>query len=138
MKNESGTWEEWVSMKQGDKYLNDDSLIYDWLYMIRQICKDTKISFYDYRRQFKSLANHWLQHGKHDTSCSDPVITDGQKLWNEYFEMFFKTKKGEPFNALDAFNCSLPGFFYKRYRSIWSTIIYRIDQLLFWCRYCRH
>jgi len=137
MKNEKSKtdiWETWNSMKQGDKYLNDKSLIDDWLFMIRILCKDTKISFSGYRRQFISLAKYWLKYGEHDTSCGDPVIIHGQKIWDEYFEIFVKIEKGEHLNALDAWNSMLPGTAYAQYRSIWSIIIYRINQLLFWCR----
>lgn len=76
------------SMSPSYMYLNDKSLISNWLFILYKYFKNPRKDLYGYRQQYKSLAEYWLKHGVHHHSYNDPIIKHGQKMWDEYLEMF--------------------------------------------------
>ena len=76
-------------------HFSDSFLVENWLFMLRKLFRNPKKNLYGYRRRYKSIAKYWLHYGKHDTDSGDSIIAIGQKMWDEYLEMFIKSEEGD-------------------------------------------
>jgi hypothetical protein len=77
------------------KTFTSKTLVENWLSALRKAFNNPESGLYGHERRYKSTAEYWLKHGRHNPACSDPDTANAQRLWNSYIKKFARVKKVE-------------------------------------------
>jgi len=67
----------------------DEKLIEKWLSPKRKAWfENPKNDLFGCEERFRAIAEHWLYHGKHGPDYDDRRIMYGQRMWDEFLELF--------------------------------------------------
>ena len=77
----------WV--EKNPKRLTDEMLVEKWLAMHREFWFEMPTNdLFGYEERFRGIAEHWLYHGTHGPDYNDHRIMYGQRMWDEFLELF--------------------------------------------------